>query len=129
MIQHGLLVRETHRGAAVLRLPANALLWEPGDGQVRTDPRRSRRATGSSYRVVEPTPNTFFRSLYQTTARNLVATEGREHTAAVPYDRRQDRERRFRRGELPVLFCSPTMELGIDIADLNMVHLRSYDPV
>ena len=29
---------------------------------------------------------------------------------------------------LPVLFCSPTMELGVDIAALNAVHMRNVPP-
>ena len=32
------------------------------------------------------------------------------------------------RGELPVLFCSPTMELGVDIAELNVVNMRNVPP-
>src|SRR5262249_13841762 len=32
------------------------------------------------------------------------------------------------RGELAALFCSPTMELGVDICDLNLVHLRNVPP-
>ncbi len=54
--------------------------------------------------------------------------EGREHTGQVPQDVRVERERRFRDGELQVLYCSPTMELGIDIADLNVVHMRNVPP-
>ena len=34
----------------------------------------------------------------------------------------------FRDGELPVLFCSPTMELGVDIAELNVVNMRNVPP-
>ena len=29
---------------------------------------------------------------------------------------------------LPILFCSPTMELGVDIASLNMVYMRNVPP-
>ena len=54
--------------------------------------------------------------------------EAREHTAQVRAEIRADRERDFRAATLPILFCSPTMELGIDIADLNFVHLRNVPP-
>ncbi|HWE61387.1 MAG TPA: Zn-binding domain-containing protein, partial [Chloroflexota bacterium] len=49
-------------------------------------------------------------------------------TAQVPYDDRLKREGDFRRGKLAVLYCSPTMELGVDIADLNVVGLRNVPP-
>lgn len=77
--------------------------------------------------------------------------EGREHTAQVDSDLRALREARFRYGEaekqklsaelgdaarkmgepnrfLPVMFCSPTMELGVDISALNAVYLRNVPP-
>ena len=54
--------------------------------------------------------------------------EAREHTAQVTSEDRQERETRFREGELPLLFCSPTMELGVDIAQLNLVNLRNVPP-
>jgi len=34
----------------------------------------------------------------------------------------------FRRGEISALYCSPTMELGIDISSLNIVHMRNVPP-
>ena len=40
----------------------------------------------------------------------------------------QEREDRFRTADLPLLFCSPTMELGVDIAQLNVVNLRNVPP-
>ena len=80
----------------------------------------------------------------------LFGFEAREHTAQVDPDNREIREKRFRFGErereeletdekrlrevgeanrfLPVLFCSPTMELGVDIAALNAVHMRNVPP-
>src|SRR5208337_1109640 len=51
-----------------------------------------------------------------------------EHTAQVPNQERIEREQDFRDGKLPVLFCSPTMELGVDIAGLNVVNLRNIPP-
>ncbi|MGB5711141.1 MAG: helicase-related protein, partial [Waterburya sp.] len=54
--------------------------------------------------------------------------EGREHTGQVNYENRKEREENFRNGKLSTLFCSPTMELGIDISDLSVVHLRNVPP-
>jgi len=93
--------------------------------------------------------NQFFYDLYKnvaTTFKNhnpiLHQLEAREHTAQVDSEIRQNREIRFRRGlapqrivddkpeqsGLPVLFCSPTMELGVDIASLNAVYMRNVPP-
>jgi len=52
----------------------------------------------------------------------------KEHTAQVPGDQRQKREIDFRTGKLPIMFCSPTMELGVDIADLSVVNMRNVPP-
>ncbi len=79
--------------------------------------------------------NRYFRSLYQNVSaylnkgeRVLFRLEAREHTAQVDPEDRQEREDRFRKAELPVLFCSPTMELGVDIAELNTVYMRNVPP-
>ncbi len=103
------------------------------------------------------TKNPFFIDLYETLSGALATGtdllfghEGREHTAQVDQERREWRENRFRWGEddqkklaqdkeklrqvgepdvfLPVLFCSPTMELGVDISALNAVYLRNVPP-
>ena len=52
----------------------------------------------------------------------------RKHTGQVTTRERQERERDFRVGKLPLLFCSPTMELGVDISELQMVHRRNIPP-
>ena len=101
--------------------------------------------------------NAYFRDLYETLAamesanvHPLFGFEAREHTAQVDKDRREMREKRFRYGQgerealcndeqllrdfgepnrfLPVMFCSPTMELGVDIAALNVVYMRNVPP-
>ena len=59
---------------------------------------------------------------------SLGDVEGLEHTAQINYENRELREQRFRNGDLKVLFCSPTMELGIDISDLQLVHMRNVPP-
>jgi very-short-patch-repair endonuclease len=72
--------------------------------------------------------NDFFIEFYRTVADSLVGMEAREHTAQVPSEERQKREDAFRDNKLPVLFCSPTMELGIDISSLNVVGMRNVPP-
>jgi ATP-dependent helicase YprA (DUF1998 family)/very-short-patch-repair endonuclease len=73
-------------------------------------------------------PNPFFSEFYRSTARELLGFEAREHTAQVPGNVREEREARFRDAALPILFCSPTMELGVDISELNVVSLRNVPP-
>ena len=97
--------------------------------------------------------NPFFTSLYGRVADLLSATaefpvyayESHEHTAQVESDRRRVLEQRFRNRDsderdyvqegfpppmkrLPVLFCSPTMELGVDISSLDVVYVRNVPP-
>ncbi|MEX1214724.1 DEAD/DEAH box helicase [Saccharospirillum sp.] len=97
--------------------------------------------------------NAFFRKLYLSVAKLLQQPghplfdfEAQEHTAQVEAPRRQLLEQRFRYTEkdrkdwddnpaheaplerLPVMFCSPTMELGVDISALNTVYLRNVPP-
>jgi hypothetical protein len=44
----------------------------------------------------------------------------------------KDKDELHKAGEptvfLPVLFCSPTMELGVDISALNAVYMRNVPP-
>ena len=104
-----------------------------------------------------PNENAFFRDFYANLAftlrepmHPLFGFEAREHTAQVDGEKRAVREKRFRFGAkereelgsdekhlreigeanrfLPVLFCSPTMELGVDISALNAVYLRNVPP-
>jgi ATP-dependent helicase YprA (DUF1998 family)/very-short-patch-repair endonuclease len=106
------------------QVPASALRWVAGDGtSPAQDPIRVPRTPKQGSRV-----NEFFVRLYKEVAHDLKGLEAREHTAQVPYEERQERERRFRKAELPVLYCSPTMELGVDISQLNAVNLRNVPP-
>ena len=126
MRQAGYLVFRDDRQAVQLRV--DSLLWRRGDGTpLPPDPIRTRRMRSAPPQF-EREANAFFRALYSTLAVELGMVEGREHTGQVSREERIQREDRFRRGELACLFCSPTMELGIDIADLSVVHLRNVPP-
>ncbi len=111
------------------QLSVCALVWSLGDGTPpASDPLRRQYNTAQQPKAANP----FFRQLYQQSPKVFAQLEAREHTAqVVAPGERERRERRFRGEEqppLPYLVCSPTMELGIDIADLDVVHLRNIPP-
>jgi ATP-dependent helicase YprA (DUF1998 family)/very-short-patch-repair endonuclease len=106
------------------QLLAGGIRWKAGSGE---------EALHDPIRVPNPPQpggnvNRFFLDYYRHTALKTRGIEAREHTAQVPYEKREERETRFREGDLPILFCSPTMELGVDIAQLNVVNLRNVPP-
>jgi Lhr-like helicase len=143
LLSQGLLARlapvDDHQ---LYQLDAACLLWRPGDGSPPPpDPIYSRRAGSVGYAHTAPPVNAFFQRFYRDSAAALAALEAREHTAqVVTTGERERRERRFRWEDsdtrkvsdlgrrLPYLVCSPTMELGVDIADLDLVHLRNVPP-
>ena len=143
LVGHGFLVRlnrvDDHQ---LFQLDAACLFWRLGDGSpLPPDPVYSRRSGTHGYADVPLPVNAFFQRFYREAAASLAALEAREHTAqVVKPGERERRERRFRWEEsdtrrqaelgrrLPYLVCSPTMELGVDIADLDLVHLRNVPP-
>lgn len=124
------------------QLDASCVRWEIGDGSPPPpDLIYSKRASGLGYTETPPPVNSFFQRFYSDSAAMLAALEAREHTAqVVKLGEREKRERRFRWDDndtrkqielgrrLPYMVCSPTMELGVDIADLDFVHLRNVPP-
>ncbi|MBD3341205.1 MAG: DEAD/DEAH box helicase [Candidatus Lokiarchaeota archaeon] len=72
--------------------------------------------------------NEYFTNFYKNNAHKLYMFESREHTGQTKQDDREKREQLFRQGNLSTLFCSPTMELGIDISDLVSVNMRNVPP-
>jgi hypothetical protein len=106
------------------QISAASMIWKVGDAQrAAHDPIRVPQAPEAGLR-----PNEFFRNFYRGDARDLAFFQAHEHTAQVRADIREKREEQFRTAELPLLFCSPTMELGVDIAELNVVNMRNVPP-
>lgn len=106
------------------QLVASSMQWRRGSGKkIIPDPIRVPRKSQDGGQ-----PNEFFLHFYQNVALSLAGLKAREHTAQVPNEDRINRENDFRSGKLPILYCSPTMELGVDIAELNVVNLRNVPP-
>lgn len=106
------------------RVASAAMVWRAGPGKSGVhDPVNRTYASGDGPRV-----NQFFRRLYQETAIELAGLRALEHTAQIDPGKRRKREEDFRSAELPVMYCSPTMELGVDIASLNAVLMRNVPP-
>lgn len=106
------------------QLTIDQILWQKGDGlTIVPDKVRTR-----IYKKISLTPNKFFQEMYRTDFGGMKQLLGMEHTGQLNTDARQEREGKFKSGECSALFCSPTMELGVDISTLNVVHMRNVPP-
>jgi hypothetical protein len=127
LVGANILTEADERGSRTLQIRCDALLWRHGRGRL-PEPDLIRGRWMSGMTPTQRQTNTFFKGFYDNPIPSLRAIEGREHTGQVPQHTREEREAQFSDGKLPVLFCSPTMELGIDISDLNVVHMRNVPP-
>jgi len=133
---------EQNAEVPVYRLRLEKIVWRLGDEKtVKPDVIKRR-----SYRNQAPAPNPFFRALYKRDFAQIKRLQAGDHTGQLDTDTRRAREDRFRadwyldeakhqldeqkiRNEsISALFCSPTMELGIDIGGLSVVHMRNAPP-
>ncbi|WP_040573815.1 DUF1998 domain-containing protein [Pontibacter sp. BAB1700] len=108
------------------QLRVEKVVWRLGNGK-SVLPDEVRTVTIGGELKVEP--NLYFKRFYQQDFKQFYKTfVAGEHTGQVDTQDRIEREEAFRKGDLSVLYCSPTMELGIDISSLDIVHMRNVPP-
>lgn len=132
LASYGLVIEQSEGVGALrrtgYRVRPSGLIWRPGDGTPVTTPLRRYRARSDEAQVAAGQANVFFSEFYRNAVGVLQRMAGAAHTAQIAQELRQERERLFGAGQLSTLFCSPTMELGVDIRDLNAVHMRNVPP-
>lgn len=109
------------------QLILSKVLWKRGDKvNVITD----KTSYISLDEDVKVQPHLYFQHLYQEDFSQLPKSYiAAEHTGQISNEQKIDREEKFNEAkELSALYCSPTMELGIDISSLNIVHMRNVPP-
>ncbi len=67
-----------------------------------------------------------YRRLYQTI--NLIPLAAEEHTAQWSADSALEKQQNFINGEINILSCSTTFELGVDVGELQAVLMRNMPP-
>lgn len=73
--------------------------------------------------------NKYFRKEYTKDFSEATFIHAEEHSGQIDGDTRKDLEVRFReKGDVNVIVCTPTMELGIDIGSLSAVYMRNVPP-
>lgn len=72
----------------------------------------------------------YFRKEYTRGFKEIVPLHAEEHSGQIEGKVRKELETRFkdRNGDVNVIVCTPTMELGIDIGDLSAVYMRNVPP-
>ena len=115
---------ENNNLVRVYQLKVDNILWEIGDHETMVEDLIKVR----SYKDKKHKVNRYFQQFYSIDFKGMKSIEGAEHTGQINSESRKERENFFREGKISALFCSPTMELGIDISDLSIVHMRNVPP-
>ena len=124
-----LLQKEEHRVGQkkidVYGLDLTSLLWKKNtSGNIYENPIRLKRIKSNHHHHV----NQYFRKLYSDTEVVSKIDISKDHTGLVSKDDRKQWEKDFIDKKIQTLFCSPTMELGIDIKALSLVMMRNAPP-
>ncbi|HOY30381.1 MAG TPA: DEAD/DEAH box helicase [Bacteroidales bacterium] len=106
------------------QLNGNHVLWAKGDEQTPWYDQVRIRTRKQGERTV----NTFFQDFYKQDFGKMKPIRSAEHTGQVKNEKRRKAEEDFIKGDVSALYCSPTMELGVDISELNIVQMRNVPP-
>jgi len=104
------------------QLKLDSIIWSIDDSDEYTLDKIKQHSSKS----ISMRTNSYFKKLYKQDFRHTF--RAKEHTGQINNENREIREQQFKKGEISALFCSPTMELGIDISTLNIVHMRNVPP-
>lgn len=109
------------------QLILSKVLWKKGD-LVNVEVDKTSLITLDQ--EIQIRPHRYFQKLYQEDFSKLPKSYiAAEHTGQIKNEEKIEREEKFNAAvELSALYCSPTMELGIDISSLNIVHMRNVPP-
>ena len=109
------------------QLILSKVLWKKGNKENVTVDKTSYITLDEEVKIK---PHLYFQHLYQEDFSSLPKSYiAAEHSGQIRNEEKIDREEKFNEAvELSALYCSPTMELGIDISSLNIVHMRNVPP-
>ena len=109
------------------QLILSKVLWKQGD-ETNVVIDKTSHITLDEEAIIRP--HSYFQKLYKEDFSKLPKSYiAAEHTGQIKNEDKIEREEKFNEAvELSALYCSPTMELGIDISSLNIVHMRNVPP-
>ena len=122
-----ILINAEKGNKVAYQLILSKVLWMKGDKLTVNTDKTSYLSVDEEIKIK---PHFYFQSLYQEDFSKLPKSYiAAEHTGQIKNEEKIEREEKFNTGvELSALYCSPTMELGIDISSLNIVHMRNVPP-
>lgn len=118
------LTRGTGARAEAIEMPRHPapFLIEPGDEA------RIRRWLADDERVGQLRTAGLWTNLHDRIALGSPYARSAEHSAQQPSRRLRNYEAEFRRGEINILNCSTTMEMGVDIGSVSTVMMTNVPP-
>lgn len=113
----------------IFQLDLSKVLWSSGD-LINVEIDKTAYISVDQEKNIVIQPHLYFQKLYQQDFSKLDKSYiAAEHTGQISNEDKIIREEKFNEAkELSALYCSPTLELGIDISSLNIVHMRNVPP-